>query len=94
MLRITTEEDGNSIRIRCEGDLKGAWVGELERLYSEKRPARAGRPLIVDVHSVTSSDAAGKYLLALLHKDGAVIECLSPLRAQLLMSSAFGREDN
>ena len=94
MLRITTEETGESIRLRLEGDLKGAWVSELERLYTEKRPGRSVKSVIVDLRSVTSSDTAGKYLLALIHQDGAVIECLSPLRAQLLMSSPFGQEES
>jgi ABC-type transporter Mla MlaB component len=77
MLRITRVETGDTVRLVLEGDLKGAWVPELERLYTEER-AQA-KSIIIDVRDLTGADTAGRYLLGLLEREGARFENVSAL---------------
>jgi len=70
MLRITVHDDPDRLRLELEGRLGGAWVAELESCW---RAASTDdkRRLWVDLRGVDSVDAAGKYLLALMHAAGA-----------------------
>lgn len=70
MLRITVQEASDALRLRLEGRLAGAWVGELENSWRIAASRLAGRPLWVDLSSVDCVDDAGRYLLVLMHKDG------------------------
>ncbi len=71
MLRITIEEGGEQFRLKLEGRLAGAWVTELENCWRTAASTLCGRPLWVDLTAVDCVDAAGKYLLALMHNAGA-----------------------
>jgi ABC-type transporter Mla MlaB component len=71
MLRITVDDRPDQISLRLEGDLSGPWVSELEDSW---RAARVNGPLVcVDLAGVQYVDRAGKYLLALLEINGAVL---------------------
>ena len=52
MLKITSEKDRNSVRLRLEGSLTGPWVGELEHEWQTIQPAEAISP-VVDLTNVT-----------------------------------------
>lgn len=80
MLRITTHDDGDTVRLTLEGQLVGPWVGELDNAC---RPALdTGRALLLDLAEVTYADHAGARLLV----------CLSQGKASLMRPSAFIRE--
>jgi anti-anti-sigma regulatory factor len=70
MLRITVQDLADRLRLQLEGRLSGAWVPELEDCWRTSAPILKDRELWVDLTGVDCVDAAGKYLLALMHKSG------------------------
>jgi hypothetical protein len=92
MLRITTDESSEPIRLRLEGKLSGAWVAELEQFYASRKQAWGQKQLVLDLNSLTGADAAGRYLLALLQREGVSLDHSNPLAAPLMV--AFGSKDN
>jgi anti-anti-sigma regulatory factor len=71
MLRITVEVTDDKLRFELAGKLAGAWVEELEDSWRAEASRLGARSLWVDLTGVMCVDAAGKYLLALMHKAGA-----------------------
>ena len=71
MLRITINDAPDRLGLKLEGKLGGAWVSELEESWRAATASLGNRPLSVDLTGVDCVDAAGKYLLALMHKAGA-----------------------
>jgi anti-anti-sigma regulatory factor len=70
MLKITMLDAGDRVRLELEGKLSGAWVPELEECWRTSNAALGGRQLWVDLSDVEAVDAAGRYLLALMHASG------------------------
>lgn len=70
MLKITSEKNRNSVRLRLEGSLTGPWVDELEHEWRTTRPAE-GIPLVVDLTNVTFVGEDGKLLLKQMWREGA-----------------------
>jgi anti-anti-sigma regulatory factor len=83
MLRITTEENSDTVRLKLEGKLKGTWVSEMERCWRSAAPER-NKALIVDLTEVEYVDTAGRYLLALMHAHGAGFIADTPLMTELV----------
>jgi len=83
VLRITTREAGERYLLTVEGRLTGVWVAELEASWRAARrsPARAIR---VDLCEVDMVDAAGRYLLALMHASGAELVARGCAMSQLI----------
>jgi ABC-type transporter Mla MlaB component len=70
VLRITTRDAGDGYLLTVEGRLTGVWVAELEASWRAARRSPAGA-IRVDLCEVDMVDAAGRYLLALMHESGA-----------------------
>lgn len=70
MLRITSEKNRDSVRLRLEGSLTGPWVGELQHEWRTVQPSEA-IPLIVDLTNVTFVGEDGKLLLKQMWREGA-----------------------
>lgn len=72
MLKITTEQGTEGIKLRLDGKLTGAWVEELARSWRGVTGS-AGQPLsvLVDLSGVTFVDSEGKRLLARMCAEGA-----------------------
>jgi hypothetical protein len=68
MVRITTEEHGNSVVLRVEGSLRGPWVAELEKVWHGKRGS--GRQLLLKLEGVSYVDDDAKALLTRMLQDG------------------------
>ncbi len=92
MLRITAEETPNLTRLRLEGKLKGAWVAELEAVYLERKKSSTNSQLVLDIRSLTGTDQAGKYLIALLQREGATLDFSGPWPAHLLAIGTQGED--
>ena len=70
VLRITTCINSEATRFIIEGKLAGACVGELEKCWRETACTKSPESILVDLSSVTFVDAAGKQLLAGMHRRG------------------------
>lgn len=71
MLKITVQHGPREVRLKLEGNLTGAWVTELEDCWRSTHSSLAGRSLCVDLVAVEQVDRAGRYLLALMRRNGA-----------------------
>jgi ABC-type transporter Mla MlaB component len=70
MLKITMHETLHQITLKLEGSLSGAWVSELEDAWRAAVLDGTGRAVCVDLAAVVGIDAAGRYLLLLIHERG------------------------
>ena len=89
MLRIWTETKDDASRprglhLRLEGQVRGPWVGELERVV-EDAIAR-GLELSLDLSGVSFLDADGVALLRSLQTRRVDLEKCSPFTAEQLRS--------
>jgi hypothetical protein len=62
-------QDGTQCRLELAGRLCGPWVGETERVW--RSAPSSGKEIEVDMTEVTGIDAAGRELLAAMHRAGA-----------------------
>jgi outer membrane protein len=79
MLRITTQASPQALTFLVEGKLVGAWAKELEQTWKQNAPARAQRPLIVDLTETLFIDGEGRRILAKLFRDGAIFRTACPM---------------
>ena len=70
MLKITMHETSHQIILKLEGSLSGAWVSELEDAWRAAVLDGTGRAVCVDLAAIVGIDAAGRYLLLLIHERG------------------------
>jgi ABC-type transporter Mla MlaB component len=70
MLKLTMHETLHQITLKLEGSLSGAWVSELEDAWRAAVLDGTGRAVCVDLAAVVGIDAAGRYLLLLIHERG------------------------
>jgi ABC-type transporter Mla MlaB component len=70
MLKITVDQAPGRITLKLEGSLSGAWVSELEDAWRAAVFDGTGRTVRVDLAAVVGIDAAGRYLLLLIHERG------------------------
>jgi len=70
MMKIEIQETGESVVLRVEGRLAGAFVPELENCWRRTQSTQASRSISVDLKNVTCVDRAGRYLLQLMHRNG------------------------
>jgi anti-anti-sigma regulatory factor len=82
MLRITSHENAEAVRLKLEGMLKGAWVPEMEQCWH--KVVRRNKALVVDLTDVEFVDMAGRYLLKWMHAQGASFLAVTPLMSELV----------
>ena len=69
MLKITSEQSGDSARPTLEGSLSGPWVTELERVWQTVRQSGMFAP-VVELAGITFISEDGKALLAGMWREG------------------------
>jgi len=89
MLRITSHESADTVCLKLEGMVKGAWVPEMERCWRQAYSTRNKAP-IVDLSDVVFVDAAGKYLFALMHAHGTKFIAGTPMMIDLVNEITSG----
>jgi len=95
VLRITTCNNSEATRLIVEGRLAGGCVGELEKCWRETASTKSPESILVDLSSVTFVDAAGKQLLADMHKRGTKFTATGLLAKCLIEEiSRSGAEKN
>lgn len=70
MMKIEIHESPDSVVLKVEGRLAGAFAAELERCWKAARESQPERAISVDLKNVTCVDRAGRYLLQLMHRNG------------------------
>jgi len=84
MLKITVQHSPREVRLKLEGNLVGAWVTELEDCWRSAHSSLAGRSLCVDLVAVEQVDRAGRYLLALMRRNGAQLVASGAVMTELV----------
>src|SRR5262249_28597972 len=74
MLRITVQEEANSIGIVLEGRLAADWVDELRSVWIRLQQGGRQKLLVVTLTEMSGLDAAGHALLAEIHAAGGVLK--------------------
>ena len=74
MMKIETEEIGESLTLKVEGRLAGAGVSTLEDCWRAGVARHPRGRFTVDLTSVTFIDKAGSLLLQLMHRDGSTFK--------------------
>jgi len=72
MMRITRQQDGETMTLKIEGCLAGEWVNEMKRCWDEVKTGARRRVIRIDLTDVTFIDAAGRELLAQMFASGAI----------------------
>ena len=88
MLRIVVGDGPCQVTLKLEGSLAGPWVAELEHAWRQARPGLNSRSLCVDLTAVDYVDEAGKYLLALLSREGAQVTAAGTAMTELVRTIA------
>ena len=70
MMKIEIQESPDSVVLKVEGRLAGAFAAELENCWNAARASQPERAISVDLKNVTCVDRAGRYLLQLMHRNG------------------------
>jgi ABC-type transporter Mla MlaB component len=71
MFRITTLTAENELVMKLEGSLTGPWVRELDSCWRRVASEREDRRVRVDLTGLCQVDAAGRELMAVMHRAGA-----------------------
>jgi anti-anti-sigma regulatory factor len=71
MLRITVHNDRDTVRLKIEGRLTGAWVREVEGCWRRAAAAQPPPRVIVELTDVSFVDGEGGELLKLMAASGA-----------------------
>ncbi|MCS6288107.1 MAG: hypothetical protein H8K10_03925 [Nitrospira sp.] len=72
MLKITSEQTSDSVRLTLEGSLSGPWVTELERVWQQVKQAGIFAP-VVELTGITFIAEDGKALLTSMWREGAAL---------------------
>lgn len=96
-LRISIQENEQTIGFILEGRVAGPWVIELKRAWMELIPRLRGRKLSLDLRNVTYTDASGKSVLReIFTRTEADLVASSPLTqylAEEIRTSNTGTEE-
>ena len=72
MMRITRQQDGETITLKIEGCLAGEWTNEMRRCWDEVKNDTRSRVIRIDLAEVNFIDVAGRELLAQMFASGAI----------------------
>ena len=71
MFRITTQTVDDGLVMKLEGNLSGPWVRELDTCWRDVALSTGARRVRVDLTALWQVDAAGRTLMAAMHRAGA-----------------------
>ena len=98
-LRITVEENPETVTLKLEGRLTGPWVSELAYLWEQTSPKRGARKLALDLRGTTFADAGGiRILRSIYSQTGADVLTATPwtqyLAEEIARPAAASNEEN
>jgi anti-anti-sigma regulatory factor len=88
VLRITHQAVKDSQLLKLEGSLRGPWVDELQKTWSESAGTSPRKALEVDLAKVRFVDERGCDLLLQMREAGAVLVRASPYLRHFLEGDA------
>ncbi len=88
MLRISIEQDPDTLSLIVEGRLVGPWVDELRRVSGEQSVPGKNVQLTIDLCGLTAMDAKGQSLLDELLQRGATLRCSDVMNQYLVEQMA------
>lgn len=59
LLKITVDQNPETVLLKLEGRIAGPWVAELTRVWMEIKPELKSQKLIIDLKDTTYANAAG-----------------------------------
>jgi hypothetical protein len=71
MFRITTHTVDDGLVMKLEGNLSGPWVRELDTCWRDVALSTDAHRVRVDLTALWQVDAAGRELMAVMHRAGA-----------------------
>lgn len=81
MLRITSFHGPQSLLLKLEGSVRGPWVSELQKAWSQ---TGVDGKVQVDLSGVSFADSKGRDVLVGMKKQGAVLVGASAFMRQIL----------
>jgi len=94
MMRITRQQDGETITLKIEGCLAGEWVNEMKRCWDEVKTGARQRAIRIDLTDVTFIDVAGRELLAQMFASGAIAGAANVMTKALVEQLASNEQAN
>lgn len=93
MLRISVEQNRDSLFFVLEGRLVGPWVEELRTVWQQRASAKEVTQLTVDLCGLTAMDTGGQGLLDEFLQHGATLRCSDVMNQYLIeqMGASRGR---
>jgi anti-anti-sigma regulatory factor len=68
-LKITLQEQSQTVTVKLEGRLAGPWVSELKHTWQKLAPSLHAKELVLDLTGVTYVDFNGKQILAEIYEE-------------------------
>jgi anti-anti-sigma factor len=93
MLKITTNQEADSLVLKLEGAVKGPWVDELSKVWLGTTQQNRGEKILVDLQGVGFADSRGQALLLRMQKEGAAFIEPSAFLRFVLEQGARGGAD-
>ena len=84
MMRITRQQDSETITLKIEGCLAGEWVNEMKRCWDEVKTDARHRAIRIDLTDVTFIDVAGRGLLAQMFASGAIADAANVMTKEVV----------
>jgi anti-anti-sigma regulatory factor len=84
MLKITLHDSAGELRLKLEGRLSGAWVGELRQCWKTAQSTLRDRKTTLDMGEVDYVDSDGQGLLAEMSQQGVGLKAATPLIRELV----------
>lgn len=87
MLRITTYHGPEAMLLKLEGSVRGPWVSELQKAWSQTSGENS---IQVDLSGVSFADSRGRDVLVGMKRAGAVLTGASQFMRQILSETQDG----
>ena len=80
MLKVTVQEEKDSVTLKIEGRVVDSVIGALHQAWREVKSYIGSRKLLVDLRGVTYMDRTARNFLAAIHAEtGAEFEANTPM---------------
>lgn len=93
-LRITFEENAETMVVKLEGRIVGPWVAELDRAWAQTSTSVATRRVSLDLRETTYADAGGIRVLRAIYSQTEAAILTSTPWTQYLAAEVTRKNDH